>query len=52
MAGTQLSLMGFLSKTKALDTATVGQMSQASSSNAGQPDMDGTVSDTEGLSAL
>ena len=39
--------MGFLSKTKALDTATVGQMSQASSSNAGQPDMDGTVSDTE-----
>ena len=42
--------MGFLTKTKAADTAlpaTGEQMSQASSSNAGQPDMDRIVSVTE-----
>ena len=47
MAGEQLSIRGFLSKTKASDTATGGKISQAFSSNAGQPDVDGTVSGTE-----
>ena len=49
MAGKQLSLMVFLTKTKPSDTplpATSGEMSQGSSSNASEPDMDGAVSVT------